>query len=64
MQSVSVSEGLQRAVGKLTEDMHAMRVEMKDMYEENQTLRAWNNDMRGRRPRSPSGRGVLCLYLW
>lgn len=45
--SVSVSEGLQRAVEKLTEDRHAMRVGMKDMYEENKRLRTWNNDMGG-----------------
>lgn len=60
VQSVSVSESLQRAVEKLTEDMHAMRMEMRGMYEEKQRLRAWNNDVRGRSPRSPSGGRCTC----
>lgn len=60
VQSMSVSEGLQRAVEKLTEDMYAMRVEMKNVHEENRRLRAWNNDLMGRRPRSPSG--GRCIY--
>lgn len=49
----SVSEGLQRAVEKLTEDMFAMRTEMKEIYEENQRLR-------GRRFRSPLGGRCNC----
>lgn len=60
VQSVSVSEGLQRAIERLTEDMYAMRVEMKDVHEENRRLRAGNNDLRGRRPRSPSGGRCTC----
>lgn len=60
VQSVSVSEGLQRAVEKLTEDMHTMRVEMKELHEDNQRLRTWNADMRGRRLRSPSSGRCSC----
>lgn len=60
VQSVSVSEGLQRAVERLTEVMYAMRVEMKNVHEENRRLRAWNNELRGRRPRSSSGGCCTC----
>ena len=61
VQSVSVSDGLQRAVEKLTEeDMHTMRVGMKELCEENLRLRAGDADTRGRRFRSPSGGGCNC----
>ncbi|CAL8287626.1 unnamed protein product [Arctogadus glacialis] len=60
VQSVSVSDGLQRAVEKLTEDMHTMRVGMKELCEENRRLRAGDADTRGRRFRSPSGGGCNC----
>ena len=60
VQSVSVSDGLQRAVEKLTEDMRTMRVGMKELYEENRRLRAGDTDTRGRRFRSPSGGCCNC----
>lgn len=39
VQSVLVTDSLQRAVGKLTEEMSFMRREMKEVYQENQRLR-------------------------
>ena len=60
VQSVSVPDDLQRAVDKLTEEMYAMRGEMKVVYGENQRLRAEHADMRGRRFRSPSGGRCNC----
>lgn len=60
IQSVSVPGGLQKAVEKLTEDMYSMRMEMRELYEDNQRLRAWNSDLRGRGIRSPSGERCHC----
>lgn len=60
VQSVSVTESLQRAVGKLTEEMSFMRMEMKEICDENQRLRAWNSDRRERGFCSPSGGRCSC----
>ena len=60
VQSVSVSEGLQRAVDRLAEEMYAMRVEMKEISDENQRLRARNVAVRGQGLRSPSGGLCSC----
>ena len=60
VQSVSVTDNLQRAVNKLTEEMCSIRMEMKDMCEENHRLRAGRNDGRERWSRSPSRGRCSC----
>ncbi|KAM3623996.1 uncharacterized protein V6R79_017818 [Siganus canaliculatus] len=57
--SVSVTDDLQRAVNKLTEEMCSMRLEMKGIYEENQRLRA-RSDRREQGFHHPSGDGCSC----
>lgn len=46
--AVSSTDGLQKAVDKLTEEMYVMRMEMKEVYEENQRLKRNKMDVRER----------------
>ena len=39
VQSVSIADGLQKAVNKLTEEMYHMRMEMKELYDHYRKLR-------------------------
>ena len=58
--SVSVTDKLQKAIDRLTEEMCSMRVEMMDICDENRKLKAGAADRRERGFRSPSGGRCGC----
>ena len=60
VQSVSVAIGLQRALDKLPEEMHFMRMEMKETYYDKQITRAWNPEKSGPRLHASWGECSSC----
>lgn len=64
VQSVSVTDGLQKALDNLTDEMCHIRTEMKELYDDNKRLRDCVSDKRGRCSCTCRERGYQVRAPW